>query len=101
LVFGDPAEISEYLISHPIIRKVSFTGSTAVGKHLAALAGKHMKRATMELGGHAPVIVAEDADLELAFVPREARSSGTRVKYAFLRRASWCTRASTRTLLLR
>jgi succinate-semialdehyde dehydrogenase/glutarate-semialdehyde dehydrogenase len=66
LVFGDPAEISHYLISHPVIRKVTFTGSTAVGKQLAALAGQHMKRATMELGGHAPVIVAEDADLELA-----------------------------------
>jgi succinate-semialdehyde dehydrogenase / glutarate-semialdehyde dehydrogenase len=66
LVFGDPAEISSYLISHPIIRKVTFTGSTAVGKQLAALAGTHMKRATMELGGHAPVIVAADADVELA-----------------------------------
>ena len=66
LVYGDPAEISNYLIPHPIIRKVTFTGSTPVGKQLAALAGKHMKRVTMELGGHAPVIVAEDADLELA-----------------------------------
>jgi len=66
LVFGDPAEISGYLIPHPVIRKVTFTGSTAVGKQLAALAGQHMKRVTMELGGHAPVIVAEDADLELA-----------------------------------
>jgi succinate-semialdehyde dehydrogenase / glutarate-semialdehyde dehydrogenase len=66
LVYGDPAQISNYLIAHPAIRKVTFTGSTAVGKQLAALAGRHMKRATMELGGHAPVIVAEDADLELA-----------------------------------
>lgn len=66
LVFGDPAEISSYLISHPIIRKVTFTGSTPVGKQLAALAGTHMKRATMELGGHAPVIVAADADVALA-----------------------------------
>ena len=66
LVFGNPAEISSYLIAHPIIRKVTFTGSTPVGKQLAALAGMHMKRATMELGGHAPVIVAEDADVELA-----------------------------------
>ena len=66
LVYGDPAEISSYLIPHPIIRKVTFTGSTPVGKQLAALAGKHMKRVTMELGGHAPVIVAEDADLALA-----------------------------------
>lgn len=66
LVYGIPAEISEYLIAHPVIRKISFTGSTPVGKHLAALAGKHMKRATMELGGHAPVLVFDDADLEKA-----------------------------------
>ncbi|MCJ9713813.1 aldehyde dehydrogenase family protein, partial [Bordetella hinzii] len=66
LVFGSPAEISAYLIPHPVIRKVTFTGSTPVGKELAALAGRHMKRVTMELGGHAPVIVAEDADVELA-----------------------------------
>ncbi|EPN47097.1 succinate-semialdehyde dehydrogenase, partial [Pseudomonas syringae pv. actinidiae ICMP 18807] len=57
LVYGDPAEISGYLIPHPVIRKVTFTGSTPVGKQLAALAGKHMKRATMELGGHAPALV--------------------------------------------
>ena len=66
LVYGVPAEISEYLIPHPIIRKVSFTGSTAVGKQLAALAGAHMKRVTMELGGHAPSIVFDDADVDLA-----------------------------------
>ncbi|MEO8081090.1 MAG: NAD-dependent succinate-semialdehyde dehydrogenase [Caldimonas sp.] len=66
LVYGDPAEISSYLIPHPIIRKISFTGSTAVGKQLAALAGLHMKRATMELGGHAPVIVFDDADVAVA-----------------------------------
>ncbi|MDD2878182.1 MAG: NAD-dependent succinate-semialdehyde dehydrogenase [Acidiphilium sp.] len=66
LVFGVPAEISEYLIPHRAIRKISFTGSTAVGKHLAALAGAHMKRATMELGGHAPAIVFADADLDAA-----------------------------------
>ncbi len=63
LVYGDPAEISSYLIPHPVIRKITFTGSTPVGKQLAAMAGQHMKRATMELGGHAPVIVAEDADI--------------------------------------
>ncbi len=66
LVFGTPSEISEYLIPHPVIRKVSFTGSTAVGKQLAALAGLHMKRATMELGGHAPAIVFDDADIVTA-----------------------------------
>jgi succinate-semialdehyde dehydrogenase/glutarate-semialdehyde dehydrogenase len=66
LVFGAPAEISAYLIPHPAIKKISFTGSTAVGKQLAALAGSHMKRATMELGGHAPAIVFADADVERA-----------------------------------
>ena len=66
LVYGSPAEISSYLIPHPIIRKMSFTGSVPVGKQLAALAGQHMKRTTMELGGHAPVIVFDDADVETA-----------------------------------
>ena len=66
LVYGDPAEISAYLIPHPVIRKMSFTGSTVVGKQLAALAGLHMKRVTMELGGHAPVIVFDDADVDKA-----------------------------------
>src|ERR1700675_2001547 len=66
LVYGVPSEISEYLIPHPTIRKITFTGSTPVGKQLAALAGSHMKRVTMELGGHAPVIVFDDADVEAA-----------------------------------
>lgn len=66
LVFGNPSEISEYLIASPIIRKITFTGSTPVGKLLAGLAGQHMKRVSMELGGHAPVIIAEDADLDMA-----------------------------------
>jgi succinate-semialdehyde dehydrogenase/glutarate-semialdehyde dehydrogenase len=66
LVYGVPAEISEFLIPHPVVRKISFTGSTVVGKHLASLAGKYMKRATMELGGHAPAIVFKDADLDKA-----------------------------------
>jgi succinate-semialdehyde dehydrogenase/glutarate-semialdehyde dehydrogenase len=66
LVYGDPAEISEYLIASPIIRKITFTGSTPVGKLLASQAGKYMKRVSMELGGHAPVIVCEDADVDLA-----------------------------------
>jgi succinate-semialdehyde dehydrogenase/glutarate-semialdehyde dehydrogenase len=66
LVYGVPAEISEYLIPYPVIRKVSFTGSTVIGKQLAALAGLHMKRVTMELGGHAPAIVFDDADIDVA-----------------------------------
>ncbi|WP_372070044.1 NAD-dependent succinate-semialdehyde dehydrogenase (plasmid) [Tistrella mobilis] len=66
LVYGIPAEVSSYLIPHPVIAKISFTGSTAVGKHLAAMAGQHMKRATMELGGHAPAIVFGDVDVSKA-----------------------------------
>jgi succinate-semialdehyde dehydrogenase/glutarate-semialdehyde dehydrogenase len=66
LVFGTPAEVSEFLIPQPSIRKLSFTGSTAVGKQLAALAGSHMKVMTMELGGHAPVLVFDDCDVDAA-----------------------------------
>ncbi|MEO6959739.1 MAG: NAD-dependent succinate-semialdehyde dehydrogenase [Burkholderiaceae bacterium] len=66
IVWGVPAEISDYLIRSPIVRKVSFTGSVPVGKHLASLAGAHMKRVTMELGGHSPVLVFDDADINRA-----------------------------------
>ena len=79
LVYGVPSEISEYLIPNPIIRKITFTGSTAVGKQLAAIAGAHMKKVTMELGGHAPAIVCEDADLDVALnvlVDNKFRNAG-------------------------
>ncbi len=64
LVFGVPANVSEHLIGSNVVRKISFTGSVPVGKHLAGLAAKGMKRATMELGGHSPVVVFGDADPE-------------------------------------
>jgi succinate-semialdehyde dehydrogenase/glutarate-semialdehyde dehydrogenase len=64
LVYGDPDMISRHLLASPVIRKVSFTGSTAVGKHLMKLAADGVKRITMELGGHAPVLVFDDCDLE-------------------------------------
>ncbi len=64
VVFGVPHEVSTHLIASPIIRKVSFTGSIPVGKQLVKLAADGMKRTTMELGGHAPVIVFEDIDVE-------------------------------------
>jgi succinate-semialdehyde dehydrogenase/glutarate-semialdehyde dehydrogenase len=64
VVFGEPARVSERLIASPVVRKVSFTGSTGVGKHIAALAAAGAKRTMLELGGHAPVIVFEDADPE-------------------------------------
>ncbi|RWJ05686.1 NAD-dependent succinate-semialdehyde dehydrogenase [Mesorhizobium sp.] len=79
LVNGRSTDISRYLIPSPIIRKISFTGSTPVGKELAALAGLHMKRATMELGGHAPVIVTKSADFGAAvssMVPFKFRNAG-------------------------
>lgn len=64
LVFGVPSDVSTHLLAANAVRKVSFTGSVPVGKHLAALAAKGMKRVTMELGGHAPVVVFADADPE-------------------------------------
>ena len=64
IIYGVPAEISEYLLASPIVRKVSFTGSIPVGKQLMKLAAEGMKRTTMELGGHAPVLVFDDVDVE-------------------------------------
>jgi succinate-semialdehyde dehydrogenase/glutarate-semialdehyde dehydrogenase len=66
IVWGVPAEVSKHLIESPIVRKVSFTGSVPVGKMLAGMAGAHMKRVTMELGGHSPAIVCDDADIDRA-----------------------------------
>lgn len=66
IVWGVPPEISGHLVRSPIVRKVSFTGSVPVGKQIAALAAQHMKRVTMELGGHSPVLVFDDADVERA-----------------------------------
>ena len=79
LVWGVPAEVSEHLIESPIVRKISFTGSVPVGKMLAAKAAGLMKRSTMELGGHAPVIICDDADIDLAvktLVPYKFRNAG-------------------------
>ncbi len=75
IVWGVPSEVSEHLIRSPIVRKISFTGSVPVGKQLAALAGRHMKRMTMELGGHSPVLVFDDADIDRAAVQLAAYKS--------------------------
>lgn len=64
LLMGNPEQISNRLIAHPIVKKISFTGSISVGKHLASKAGAAMKPCTLELGGHAPVIVMDDVDAE-------------------------------------
>lgn len=66
VLFGDPAMLSESLITSPVIQKISFTGSVPVGRHLAQLSGRELKRVTFELGGHAPVIVMNDCDVEQA-----------------------------------
>jgi len=66
VVFGVPDEVSRHLLASPVIAKLSFTGSTAVGKHLAKLAADRCIRTTMELGGHAPVLVFDDADFDQA-----------------------------------
>lgn len=79
LVYGVPDQISRKLIGSPVIRKVSFTGSTAVGKHLMRLAADGVKRITMELGGHAPVLVFDDVDLDKVLdmlVPQKFRNAG-------------------------
>ncbi|MBL8342652.1 MAG: aldehyde dehydrogenase family protein, partial [Rubrivivax sp.] len=79
LVYGVPAEVSKTLIASPVIRKVSFTGSVPVGRHLAELCAQHLKRVTLELGGHAPVLIAEDANLERAvsmMVAHKFRNAG-------------------------
>ncbi|WP_428408994.1 NAD-dependent succinate-semialdehyde dehydrogenase [Hyphococcus sp.] len=78
-VFGVPDEVSRHLLASPIIRKLSFTGSTVVGKHLAKLAAEDMKRTTMELGGHGPVLVFKDIDLDKVLdtvVPQKYRNAG-------------------------
>ena len=66
LVFGVPAKISEHLLKSPIVKVLTFTGSTAVGKQLAKLAATNLQRCVLELGGHSPVIVCDDADLAKA-----------------------------------
>lgn len=79
LVFGEPAEISDHLIKQDQVRLVAFTGSTAVGRHLTILAAQHMTPVLMELGGHAPVIVCEDTDVEAAALTgavRKMRNAG-------------------------
>lgn len=78
-VFGVPDEVSRHLLASPIIRKLSFTGSTAVGKHLAKLAAEDCKRTTMELGGHGPVLVFDDVDVDRVLdvmVPAKYRNAG-------------------------
>lgn len=79
LIYGVPDMVSRHLIASPIIRKISFTGSIPVGKHLMRLAADGVKRITMELGGHAPVLIFDDCDLEKTLdmvVPQKFRNAG-------------------------
>lgn len=66
LLFGDPPIVARLLLASPVVRKITFTGSTRVGKELARLAADDLKPCTFELGGHAPVIVCADADVDAA-----------------------------------
>lgn len=66
VVVGDASEIGDALVAHPVPRLITFTGSTAVGRHIGELAGKHLKRTALELGGNGPLIVLGDADLDQA-----------------------------------
>jgi acyl-CoA reductase-like NAD-dependent aldehyde dehydrogenase len=66
VVTGRGAEIGDALVSHPEVRRVAFTGSTDVGRHVVSVAGPQLKRITLELGGSDPVIVCEDADVDAA-----------------------------------
>lgn len=79
LLAGRPAEISNFLLAHPSIAKVSFTGSVPVGRQLGELAARHLKRYTAELGGHAPVIIGPDVEAEAVArvsVPAKFRNAG-------------------------
>jgi succinate-semialdehyde dehydrogenase/glutarate-semialdehyde dehydrogenase len=79
LIHGDSGLVSTTLIASPVIRKVSFTGSTNVGKHLMKLCADSMTRVTMELGGHAPVLIFDDCDLDKTLdmvVPQKFRNAG-------------------------
>lgn len=78
VVFGVPSAVSQQLLAAPQIRKLNFTGSLAVGRELTRLAAERMQRTTMELGGHAPVIVLDDADLRVAI----AHSVGAKYRNA-------------------
>ncbi|NUU42605.1 NAD-dependent succinate-semialdehyde dehydrogenase [Tardiphaga robiniae] len=66
IIFGEPDLVSRHLIASPITRKLTFTGSVQVGRHLQKLAAESLMRCTLELGGHAPVLIFDDADIELA-----------------------------------
>jgi succinate-semialdehyde dehydrogenase / glutarate-semialdehyde dehydrogenase len=68
VLFGNPALISQTLLQSPVIRGLTFTGSTEVGKQLGALAAQTLKRSTLELGGHAPVLIFGDVDPDAAAV---------------------------------
>ena len=66
MVFGVPDTVSRHLLASKAVKKLSFTGSVPVGKHLQKLAAENMIRCTMELGGHSPVIIFDDADVDAA-----------------------------------
>src|SRR3546814_1869724 len=79
MVFGDPASIADQLCASPQVSMITFTGGTEVGKQLGAKAALHMKKATLELGGHAPVVIWNDVDIDkvaAACVATKYRNAG-------------------------
>ena len=95
VVTGDSKPIGGELTSNPIVRKLSFTGSTAVGKLLMSQCASTVKKLSLELGGNAPFIVFDDADLEQRLRARSLRSIATPVRPAYARTASSCRAEST------
>ena len=97
VVPGTGAEAGEALVTHPLVRKVAFTGSTPVGERVIALAAKGSKRVTLELGGSDPMIICDDADLATAASAAAWAASTTAVRRAWRSSAStsssrWPTR---------
>jgi succinate-semialdehyde dehydrogenase/glutarate-semialdehyde dehydrogenase len=95
IVTGDAPAIGEEMCENPTLRKITFTGSTRVGKLLAANAGKNMKKISMELGGNAPFIVFDDADLDRAVEGAIASSSATPARPVSAPTGSTCRPVST------
>ena len=76
------ADVGEALVTHPLVRVIAFTGSTRAGRAVGALAGQHLKRAHLELGGNSALIVMDDADLERRRPPGRSGRSCTRARSA-------------------
>ena len=91
----DAGKVVEALIAHPAVRRINFTGSTRVGRIIAETAARYLKPVLLELGGKAPLVVLDDADLDAGGrTPRRSAPSSTRARSACRPSASWSTRRS-------